>query len=112
MHAESTLIRDDMMAKRRFEYVRMQGSDLSNVLNEIDVKPETLARITGMPLPRVFNWINGKDDIPYWVPVFCAALQSGEAIVFAKQEAAERIKLDNWHPEDGEFPYLQDQNNG
>lgn len=107
MHAESITNRDRIMAKRRFEYVRMHGSELTEILNEIDVKPETLSRITGMPLNRVFNWINGKDDIPYWVPIFCAALRSGEAIVFAKQEAAERIQLDNWNPDDGEFPYLQ-----
>lgn len=94
------------MSKRRFEYVRMTGNEFQDALDSADVKLATFSRMTGMPLPRLTKWADGSEDIPYWVPVYCAALKVSGALVAMKDEAAKRVKLDTWNEDRGEFPYL------
>jgi len=99
---------DSIVARKRFEYVRMTGDELTADLKEMGMSVPAFARITGSIADRVQQWAEGKEDIPTWVPVMTAVLKNVPgAIPEARQEAAERIIRDLSHPERGEFPYLE-----
>ena len=94
--------------RKRFEYQRMTGQDLTDDLRAMNMSVKAFARITGSIAERVQKWADGKEDIPTWVPVFTAVLKNVPgSIPEARQEAAERIIRDLQHPERGEFPYLE-----
>lgn len=94
--------------RKRFEYQRMTGQELTDDLRAMNMSVKAFARITGSIAERVQKWANGEEDIPAWIPVFTAVLKNVPgAIPEARQEAAERIIRDLSHPERGEFPYLE-----
>lgn len=96
------------MARKRFEYTRMTGAELTADLKAMGMTVPAFARITGSIADRVHQWANGQEDIPTWVPVMTAVMKKVPgAIPEARQEAAERIIRDLSHPERGEFPYLE-----
>ena len=99
---------DSVVARKRFEYVRMTANELSADLEEIGMTVSSFARITGTIAERVQRWADGGEDIPTWVPIMTAIMKNVPgAIPEARQEAAERIIRDLSHPERGEFPYLE-----
>lgn len=99
---------DSVVARKRFEYTRMTGAELKADLKAIGMTVPAFARITGSIADRVQQWVDGKEDIPTWVPVITAMMKNVPgAIKEARQEAAERIIRDLSHPERGEYPYLE-----
>lgn len=108
---------DSIVARKRFEYVRMTGEEFTADLEEIGMSVKTFARLTGSIAERVQKWADGAEDVPTWVPVLTAIFKNVDgAVIEARQEAAERIIRDLAHPERGEFPYLEaedtDDDNG
>lgn len=96
------------MVRKRFEYRKMTGEELTRDLRAIGMSHKAFARITGSVADRVKQWCDGEEDIPNWTPILVAILKNVPgAIVEARQEAAERIKLDLSHPDLGEYPYLE-----
>lgn len=93
------------MAKR-FEYDRMTGEEFAEALADIDMKPETFARLFGQNADRVKKWADGREDVPTWVPPVVAMLANCPGTVpEARATAAQLIRLDNLRPELGEYPY-------
>lgn len=96
------------MTRKRFEYVRMTGEELTADLKAIGMPVTAFARITGSLAERVQKWANGEEDIPTWVPILTAIFKNVPgALPEARQAAAERIIRDYADPTGKEFPYLQ-----
>jgi hypothetical protein len=92
---------------RRFEYVRLTGPEFARALDQIGMVPNAFARIFGFEPKRIHNWIDGEDNIPYWVPIVLAIFTGNPSMIInARQEAAERIVSDKQLP-GVEFPYLE-----
>lgn len=95
---------------RRFEYERMSAAEFAAELLSIDMKPLAFARIFGFEEKRIRGWMTGVQDIPIWVrPVMAVLKNVPGAIPEARQAAAEMIVRDSFRPEDGEFPFLEEE---
>lgn len=68
----------------RYQYLRMEPVDLSDDLNKIGITAGQFSRISGARYERVKKWIDGKEDIPPFVPVLCALLKLPGALAAAK----------------------------
>ena len=94
----------------RFSYDRITPERLSAFFTEQDWSPNTFARIFGCDPKRVGKWLKGEEDAPPWVyPVVCILDEVPGAIPEARKAAADMIRLDRKHPEHGEYPYRQHQ---
>ncbi|TIR24002.1 MAG: hypothetical protein E5X34_13180 [Mesorhizobium sp.] len=90
----------------RFEYSRMNGTELHETFTELGMPPYGFARIFGVKPDTVKKWLRDQQDIPPWVYVALSLLYVDGALGAARKAAAEHIKFDNKRPAAGEFPYL------
>jgi hypothetical protein len=68
-------------------YRRITGSELSALLNEIDITVTYAAEIAGVPQHRFMKWLDGEQDVPHSVHVLFRLM----AISEANADIAERI---------------------
>jgi hypothetical protein len=88
----------------RFEYDRLTADQFRAGLRDADMTPQTFARIFGVQLKRVEDWlING--DIPPWVAPVLRMLLVPAAVAAARAAAADMIRVDNLRPELGAYPF-------
>ena len=92
----------------RFEYDLMLPDEFDQRLNDLDMKRDAFAYITGVRRTKVQQWHQGKAAIPHWVRLLLALLERHNAnIMEARQIAAEHIRMDHEAPEEGLYPFLE-----
>jgi len=70
--------------QRRYRYRKMTPEEFCAALALLELDVAAIAYVTGAREDRVERWKRGEEDIPTYVPMFCAGLtiQEAQAIMF------------------------------
>lgn len=74
-----------------YTYRRWTPAEFSVALTDLGVTPNEFAVIYGVPPGRVHGWLNGEQDIPAGIPMFCGLLSLPGAVQFAHAVATQFI---------------------
>lgn len=59
---------------QRYQYRRMTAEEFGAALNDLDMSLNDFVRIAGCAYRRARLWVEGKEDIPPYVPVLLSLM--------------------------------------
>lgn len=84
--------------KNRYDYQRMTAAEFKADLDELGWTEGTFAGMFGSTPRRVKDYIEGRENIPIWVPVVLHVLKTVPgALGASRSEVDRRIIRDNRH---------------
>lgn len=90
---------------RRYETDTMTGSAFKQALRDLDIDMYAFCHLTLVNPRTVQRWLKEEQDIPHIACLALELLKLPKALGTARMLSARMIRLDNKHPELGEYPY-------
>jgi hypothetical protein len=101
-----------MANTKRFEYDDIDPDVFFEILEDIGMSEKAFTRINKVDPSNFRKWRSGKVKIPGWAYIQAKMFQNClGAIPEARKAVADLIRIDNYNPELGEYPFLKEDYN-